>query len=760
MSGSSLVGALVVSLVVQSGPGPSASVVGVVRDAETGRPVSEAVVRLTDLGRWSVTDDEGRYAMARIPPGPQHLSVGAMGYEGRVVHLLAPRTGRLELNVALRPRPIELRRIVVIPERPVRGRDPEDTTAFPDRGISRRALLGHPSLAEPDVFRALAGGEVVVDPESPTGMHVRGGAADQTAYRIDELPVLSPYHAAGLFSSFNPDAFARIRLDAAAPSPGLPHALSGVVTAVTLPPGRRVEGRGALSTTQARVAVDGPLGWGDAGYLVGWRSGFPGSIVPNPETSYVKGESGDVVAKVEGPVLGGRLQLLAYGSADEFGVAAGSASSGDPVAVEPGHSFDWDSRSAGAFWSRSWSRLTLRAGAWRATADAGATWRTDPDPTRLEARRDDRGAHVSMTRRSGASVTEVGLRLREIRTRYAVGPSAEGPERGPPSGERSLVVGTAHAEQVVGLGRTLQLRAGLGVSRDGSAFRLEPRAEVRWRATEGITWILAGSRSHQFAQSLRNSESVVGHVFPVDLSLAAGPGVLPVARSDQLVAAGAWTPTPGLRLGGQAYVRSLRNVVLIAADEVEPFAEGSIPVGTGSVRGASLDIAATWARFGLVGSYGWQHTRYFHEGRGFAPGHASAHQAEAGVAFYPSPTVVLRLDARAVGGRVATAVEGPFEWEACNLLDLGCEFLGSPRSTGPPGDVRLPAYLRMDLGARKHWHVSLGGRDALIGVFATVSNVFGRRNLLTRVLPSGDGAPSDVTMLPLSPLVAGLYWRF
>ncbi|MGD2071323.1 MAG: carboxypeptidase regulatory-like domain-containing protein, partial [Gemmatimonadota bacterium] len=653
MSGSPLVGALVFSLVVQSGPGPSASVVGVVRDAETGRPVSEAVVRLTDLGRWSVTDDEGRYVMAGLPPGPQHLSVGAMGYESRVVHLLAPRTGRLELNVALRPRPIELRRIIVSPTRPIRGRDPEDTTAFPDRGISRRALLGHPSLAEPDVFRALAGGEVVMDPESPTGVHVRGGAADQTAYRIDELPVLSPYHAGGLFSSFNPDAFARIQLDAAAPSPGLPHALSGVVTAVTLPPGQRVEARGSLSTTQARVTADGPLGWQDAGYLVGWRSGFPGSIVPDPESSYVKGESGDVVAKVEGPVLGGRLRLLAYGAADELGVAAGSASSGDPAAVRLEHSFEWDSRSAGAFWSRSWSGLTLRAGAWRAAADAGATWRTDLDPTRMEARREDRGAHVSMTRRGGGSATEVGLRVREIRTRYAVGPPGVIPEEGPPSAKRSLVVGTAHAEQVVDLGGTLRLRGGLGVTKAGSAFRLEPRAEVRWRATEGTTWVLAGSRSHQFAQSLRNAESVVGHVFPVDLSFAAGPGGVPVARSDQLVAAGTWTPTPGLRLGGQAYVRSLRNVVLVAAGEVEPFAEGPVPVGTGSVRGASLDFAATWARFGVVASYGWQRTRYFHEGRAFAPGHASAHQAEAGVSFFPSPTTVLRLDLRAVGGRVA-----------------------------------------------------------------------------------------------------------
>jgi len=45
------------------------------------------------------------------------------------------------------------------------------------------------------------------------------------------------------------------------------------------------------------------------------------------------------------------------------------------------------------------------------------------------------------------------------------------------------------------------------------------------------------ARTHQFAQSLRNPESVVGSVFPVDLYMGAAAPGMPVAQSDQGVIA-------------------------------------------------------------------------------------------------------------------------------------------------------------------------------------------------------------------------------
>ena len=67
-----------------------------------------------------------------------------------------------------------------------------------ERESSIAALRNHPLLGEPDAFQALAGGEVVLRAESPSGVHLRGGASDQTAYLLDGIPVFSPFHSAGV----------------------------------------------------------------------------------------------------------------------------------------------------------------------------------------------------------------------------------------------------------------------------------------------------------------------------------------------------------------------------------------------------------------------------------------------------------------------------------------------------------------------------------------------------------------------------------
>jgi hypothetical protein len=106
-------------------------------------------------------------------------------------------------------------------------------------------------------------------------------------------------------------------------------------------------------------------------------------------------------------------------------------------------------------------------------------------------------------------------------------------------------------------------------------------------------------------------------------------------------------------------------------------------------------------------------------------------------------------------------LDSSVEWEACNLLDQGCEFAGSPRyRTDQLGATSLPTYFRIDLGLRKHWHLEVGGRDVELGLFGTVTNLLGRKNVLTLAPAGATGTPGVVEMRPRSPLVVGLDWRF
>jgi hypothetical protein len=109
-------------------------------------------------------------------------------------------------------------------------------------------------------------------------------------------------------------------------------------------------------------------------------------------------------------------------------------------------------------------------------------------------------------------------------------------------------------------------------------------------------------------------------------------------------------------------------------------------------------------------------------------------------------------------GRRTTPLAGSLEWESCNLLDQGCEFGGSPDHQGEIlGGTALPAYLRLDVGVRKHWHLR---RGALVALFGTVSNVAGRRNVLTWARDASSGERTPVEMRPVAPLVLGVEARF
>jgi hypothetical protein len=112
-------------------------------------------------------------------------------------------------------------------------------------------------------------------------------------------------------------------------------------------------------------------------------------------------------------------------------------------------------------------------------------------------------------------------------------------------------------------------------------------------------------------------------------------------------------------------------------------------------------------------------------------------------------------------GRRTTTVSSGLEWEACNLLDRGCEFSGTPHYAGEPlGATRLPPYLRVDLGVRKQWDLVLWGRGAQVALFGTVTNVFNRRNVLTYARTPATRELAAMEMRPLAPLLVGLDWRF
>jgi hypothetical protein len=703
------------------------SVAGTLRDLATGEALAGVVVTVVDLDRSTVTDADGRYRLERLPPGSHTLLVRRIGYAPRTLQALVPPDGAVELTIALSAEPIVLGAVDRV--------DIERPPPPADRRVAVAALRDHPLLAEPDVFQALTGSAVALQPEAPNGLHVRGGGSDQVAYLIDGVPVFSPYHSGEAFSAWNPDALAGVELRTASEAWD---ALSGVVEAATRAPGDRHSARAGFSTTQLRLTLDGPVGSRGAGYLFSQRSAFPGFSTPQRDPAYLHAESGDRLAKVEMPLATGRIRLLGYDSGNELDAAGLGAAR---------NTFTWHGRSLGAEWKQPSGSGSLRARVWLAGANAGALWNvSDSVAEQLTARRHDAGVSLTLER----ARTAVGVRVQKSRMVYRT-PGIRYDTHAPLIG--------VFADHSRSLGARVDFESSLGVTAAAGAVRLNPRTTLYWKPG-GLTLSVGIARLHQFTQSLRNPESVVGTVLPADLFVSANRSGIPIARSDQGIVAAEYRPASPWRIGVQGFLRSFSNLALVAPSSADPFATGPVAIGSGQARGLAFELGATTAHLAAVASYGLQQVRFRYQQTSYVPDYGVSHAVDAGVTAHLSRMLSLRLATSGRFGRRATSLITPFQWEPCNVGDLGCEFAGSPRTSSALGATKLPAYIRVDVGVRARWDVRLAGQTSELAVFGTLTNVFAHTNVLTTSLDPSAGTRTPVTMRPRAPLVIGVDWVF
>lgn len=731
---------------------------GVVTDAESGRPIAGAVVTLDDLGRATVTDESGRYLLPDLPPGPQHLGVEMLGYRSRTIHVLVPAGGTLRVDLVLETEPIEVDEVVVRGRVSVRGIDAGGSDLEPRRRLSPAAIRNDPFTAEPDPLEALVGGAISQSPESGGGLHVRGGAAGEVAYLLDGIPVLSPYHVGLRSSAWSPEALASVEL---AHGPALAtDALSGAVAATTLEPGDRLRSRGSFSTSQLRLEVDGPIAR-RSGFLVGARIGWPGLLNPPDEASYLRGEDHDVIGKLRLPLAGGTLRLLGFDNRNVVRVAsAPTEEDGEAVDVESRNRLAWRSGTWGATWESGGEEAgpVWSVRAWRAALEASALWVGEaPDLRFLDSERRQLGLLGSARWESPEETTELGIRLGRDEVKYAVGPR---PDAAASYDDRDLLRSAGgFARLRRRLGDRWEAIGELMALVDDDGAHLLPRVGARYAAGERLALFAEYVGTRQATQSLRNPESVVGRIFPPELSVASGRSAPPATSRTAIVGFVA-VPRPGVRITGESYARALDGVALVAPREGLPFARGPALDGSATVRGAAVELSVGAARYGILASYGAESVEIEAGELEYAPGYAAAHRVRVGGIAHVTPTFSVRVGWIGEFGRRGTETIGVLEWESCNLLDGGCEFAGTPELLGAPGAVELPAYRRLDLSVRKHWHLRLAGRDVRLEAFGSGSNLLGRDNVLSYAVDPETGERSPIEMRPAAPVAVGIGWSF
>ena len=732
----------------------AAEIRGVVRDESTGGPVAGAVVTLEESGRAAVTGSDGTYAIHDVPPGPHHLSVRVLGFQSRSLHVLVPASGSLRVDLVLRADPIEVDAVVVRSRVPIRGLDVDGRDLDPTRRISAVAIRNDPFLAEPDVIEALIGGTVSGTPESGGGLHVRGGDGDELGFLLDGIPVFSPYHSGVRSGAWNVDAVAGVELRT---DPALPvDALSGAVLVSTIDPGDKLRTAGHLSTSQIGLTAHGPLG-GGAGYLLSGQAGYPGLIRPPDEPSYLDGSDHDVVAKLVLP-LGGDLRLVAFDNRNEIRASSRPSEIGD-TPLEPGgrNVYAWRGRSLGLVWSgEGGRRMTPTIRAWRATQKVSFRWNGEESGTiRVASDREQLGLYAALEWTRPGRLAQVGLLATRDQSEYAVAANSVGQGISGEADELAMVA--SYAESI---GARVELSASLRASLGDAGGQLLPRVGIRARLAESASVFAEYARTAQAVQSLRNAESVVGRIFPPEL-YAGGDGTdIPVAVGDHVALGLVALPRSGTRLELEVYARRLDDLAMLDPEDGQPFANAAIHRGSGSVQGAAAGLSIGSARYAVTGSAGVERVELRAGGERWTPGYAARRTARLGAVAFPTPSMSIRVGWIGQFGRRGSDAIGLLEWESCNLLDMGCEFAGSPEDLGELGARNLPSYNRLDISIRKHWHFLLGPREGSVEVFATGSNLLGRANVLTYLVDPSSGESAPIEMRPRAPLTLGLGWRF
>jgi hypothetical protein len=245
---------LTVSLFSQERKG---TISGFVKDGQSGEVIPFAEVYLKDENLGTLTDRNGYYVLASIPPGEHTVAVSIVGYRPLEKIVLVRPGESVRFDARMRFEAIPVKGITVTAERE-RFKKEVDVGV---RQLKLRDMKIAPGFIEQDLFKSLQmlPGIVAISDFS-SALYVRGGSPDQNLVLLDGVNVYSPYHLGGLFSTFNLDALKNADFHASAFPAEYGGAVSSVLD-VEMKQGNseRFEGDWDVSLLSSKVVLEGPI---------------------------------------------------------------------------------------------------------------------------------------------------------------------------------------------------------------------------------------------------------------------------------------------------------------------------------------------------------------------------------------------------------------------------------------------------------------------------------------------------------------------
>lgn len=172
--------------------GTTGSVSGIVKDVKTGTPLSGANIIIAGTGLSTVTDENGRFVIANIPPGDYEITAQMVGYGTQTladVQVIMDATASADFDMTQEV--IEEEAVVITRPKPMIN--PEVVNTFNLVSVQQEPLTRtDPSSVRsaPGVLSTLPG--VIVESDGSGQLHLRGGKYDQVGWYVEGIPITDP----------------------------------------------------------------------------------------------------------------------------------------------------------------------------------------------------------------------------------------------------------------------------------------------------------------------------------------------------------------------------------------------------------------------------------------------------------------------------------------------------------------------------------------------------------------------------------------
>lgn len=228
---------------------------GTVTDSVSGEPLPYANIYIKGTEIGTVSNENGYYYLPNIPTGEQIIECRYIGYEKFSEKITTKPKNPIRLDINLVPIPIQLKSVTV--ERHLRATVAPVSVISLDNSDIRLA----PKIGERDLTRMLIllpG--ITFNNELSSKMYIRGSESGNTLILIDGVPVFSPSHLFGIYSSFNVDVIKNVQVIKGG-FPAKYGGRCGSVVDITHKEGNknRFFTHGALGLVSSNLNFEGPL---------------------------------------------------------------------------------------------------------------------------------------------------------------------------------------------------------------------------------------------------------------------------------------------------------------------------------------------------------------------------------------------------------------------------------------------------------------------------------------------------------------------